>query len=193
VVRKSSSEQKERTADETPGAIRVGVGLLVSRVGDPMPWPFQRVRLAVEDSGCGMTPEQLERVLSGAVPAPRGKRGIGLRVVRELVAASKGELRMMSAPGIGTRVQIEWPMAAVSDGECADEEPGSRLPRGVERRVRRSEAPREMHQPRELPAPRQALSRSAGVLRSARSARAAAERTQSRRSTEASGGRWVSC
>ncbi len=100
------------TADETPGSIRIGVGLLVNRVGDPKPWPFRRVRLTVEDSGCGMPLEQLERLLSGGRAPSRGSHGIGFRVVRELVVASAGDLRIMSAPGVGTRVQIEWPMAA---------------------------------------------------------------------------------
>jgi signal transduction histidine kinase len=114
-------------ADVTPGTIRIGVGLLMNRVGEVQPWPFRRVRLAVEDSGCGMTQEQLEWLLRGSRAPGRGHHGIGFRVVRELVAASDGELRVMSAPGTGTRVQIEWPMAAMvllesghGAGETAD-------------------------------------------------------------------------
>jgi len=98
--------------EETPGAIRIGVGLLTGRVGDPSPWPFRRVRLTVEDSGCGMAPEQIERLLESGRTGGRSSREIGFRVVRELVAASDGNLRLMSAPGVGTRVQIEWPVAA---------------------------------------------------------------------------------
>jgi signal transduction histidine kinase len=108
------------TADETPGSIRIGVGLLVNRVGDAKPWPFRRVRLTVEDSGCGMPPERLERLLSGRRAPSRSSHGIGFRVVRELAAASCGDLRVMSAPGIGTRVQIEWPMAAESSTEVRE-------------------------------------------------------------------------
>ncbi len=104
----------DRTADETPGAVRIGVGLLVNRVDDPKPWPLRRVRLTVEDSGCGMTTEQLERILNGDRAPSRGSHGIGFRVVRDLVAASFGDIRVMSAPGIGTRVQIEWPVTATS-------------------------------------------------------------------------------
>jgi signal transduction histidine kinase len=107
-------ESSDGTEDETPGAIRIGVGQLVNRVGDPRPWPFRRVRLTVEDSGCGMTPQQLERVLCAGGEPLQGGRGIGLRVVRELVASSGGELRAMSAPGVGTRMQIEWPAVAMA-------------------------------------------------------------------------------
>jgi hypothetical protein len=104
-------------ADVTPGTIRIGVGLLVNRVGEARPWPFRRVRLTVEDSGCGMTPGHLEWLLGGGRAPGRGNHGIGFRVVRELVAASDGELKAMSAPGTGTRVQIEWPMAAMASLE----------------------------------------------------------------------------
>lgn len=109
------------TEDETPGSIRIVVGLLANRVGDPKPWPFRRVRLTVEDSGCGMTPEQLERLLSGVRAPSRGSHGIGFRVVRDLAAASGGDLRIMSAPGVGTRVQIEWPMAAARSTEALED------------------------------------------------------------------------
>jgi signal transduction histidine kinase len=135
-VGETSANGPGRTNEETPGAVRIGVGLLVNRVGDSRPWPFQRVRLAVEDSGCGMTPQQLQHVLSGAVASSPGNHGIGLHVVRELVADSGGEIRMMSAPGVGTRVQIEWPMAAIAELDCADGEDDTRPPgmRGIERR-----------------------------------------------------------
>ena len=105
---------RDRTADAAPGAVRIGVGLLQNRVGDAAPWPFRRVRLTVEDSGCGMGAEQLERLLRpGRAPA-RGGRGIGFCVVRELVAAGGGDLRVMSSAGVGTRVQIEWPIAMLN-------------------------------------------------------------------------------
>ena len=85
---------------------------MINRMQDPRPWPLRRVRLTVEDSGCGMTAEELERILSVTRAPSRGRHGIGFRVVRELVAASGGDLRVMSSPGIGTRVQIEWPVTA---------------------------------------------------------------------------------
>jgi signal transduction histidine kinase len=114
--------------DLTPGSIRIGIGELANRIGDPQPWPFRRVRLTVEDSGCGMTAEQLQRLMSCGRAPSRGSHGIGFRVVRELASASGGDLRVMSAPGVGTRVQIEWPMAApswteVSHGRVAPSQP----------------------------------------------------------------------
>jgi len=112
-------KREDRTGDETPGAIRIGVGVMISRVQDAQPWPLRSVRLTVEDSGRGMTADQLERILSVTRAPTRGRHGIGFRVVCELVAASCGDLRVMSAPGIGTRVQIEWPVTAILQEKAA--------------------------------------------------------------------------
>lgn len=91
--------------------IRIGVGILANRIGDPKPWPLRRVRITVEDSGRGMTQQRLEALVCASRPPSRDSHGIGFRVVQQLVANSNGELRVMSAPGVGTCVQIEWPIA----------------------------------------------------------------------------------
>lgn len=88
------------------GAIRVQVGVLHGAAG---PWPFQRVRLAIEDSGCGMDAEELTRLLAGR--CAQARHGIGFRVVRELAAQSRGELSAASISGQGTEVWIDWPLA----------------------------------------------------------------------------------
>ena len=163
----------ERTADgaadETPGAIRIGVGVVSHRLDGPRPQQLRRVRLTVEDSGCGMAPEQLERVLSGVRETSRDSHGIGFIVVRELVAASSGDLRVMSAPGVGTRVQIEWPATEVSCVNAAQknsvpsEAAASNqlaaaywLPRPwrARRRLHAQEGPRRPEDPRALVGPR---------------------------------------
>jgi len=120
--RRASSEAAEQgecvcgavtTGTELPAPIRIGVGVLANRVGDLKPWPFRRVRLTVEDSGRGMSQQQLEALVCAITPpSRRGTHGIGFRVVQQLVSYSGGDLRVMSAPGVGTCVQIEWPMAA---------------------------------------------------------------------------------
>lgn len=92
------------------GPIHINVGMLANRIGDPKPWPFRRVRLTVEDIGRGMTQQQLERLVSATQPPSRGAHGIGFRVVQQLVAASGGDIHVRSAPGLGTCVQIEWPV-----------------------------------------------------------------------------------
>ncbi len=98
------------------GPIRIGVGVPPASA---RPWPFQHVCLTVEDSGCGMNSAALERLLgSGAGPA-RSRHGIGFRVVRELVRSSRGELFVTSRPGEGTRVEIECPVAPLTEESAA--------------------------------------------------------------------------
>jgi signal transduction histidine kinase len=111
LVRNAAAAVCEGAAGGACGTIRITLGMLASRVGELKPWPFQRVRLSVEDSGCGMNPEQLDCLLHGEEPSG-DSHGIGFRVVRELAATSDGELQVTSKMGAGTRVQIEWPVAA---------------------------------------------------------------------------------
>jgi signal transduction histidine kinase len=132
-------EEMDGTEDERVHAIRIGVGRLANRVGDPRPWPFRSVRLTVEDSGCGMTPARLQEVLHASGPPPSGGRGLGLRVVRELVAVSQGEMHIMSAPGIGTLLQIDWPVAVLLPRE-GTEQPDR--PPALERRASQASSAR---------------------------------------------------
>jgi signal transduction histidine kinase len=123
LVRNAAAAVGEGVAESPSGTIRITLGLLANRVGEPKPWPFQRVRLSVEDSGCGMNPEQLDWLLHSE-ESSGDSHGIGFRVVRELAAASDGVLQVMSAVGAGTRVQIEWPVAAMSSPEVLPIEQG---------------------------------------------------------------------
>jgi signal transduction histidine kinase len=104
----------DEAAESAHQAICIVVGPMISRVGGHKPWPFQRVRLVVEDEGCGMNSQQLERLLGAKGTISGGGHGIGFGVVRDLVAASDGEIRVMSEPEMGTCVQVEWPIVAMS-------------------------------------------------------------------------------
>ena len=100
-------------AGRREGPVRIEVGMVANRRDDPEPGVIRRVRLVVEDSGCGMDRAQLDRVLrpSRAGGEAPGGRGVGLHVVQDLVASSEGDLRIVSEPGAGTRVQMEWRVA----------------------------------------------------------------------------------
>jgi signal transduction histidine kinase len=63
----------------------------------------------VSDTGRGMTPEELGRALSGFYTTKAHGTGLGLSVVRRLVADHGGSLHVDSAPGRGTVVSIELP------------------------------------------------------------------------------------
>jgi hypothetical protein len=98
---------------EEQSATGISVGMLDDQVLESRPRPFQRVRLVGGDSGCGMTILQLDPLLCDSRKPVRASHEIGFRVVQQLMAASNGELRVMSDQGSGTRVQIDWPIAAI--------------------------------------------------------------------------------
>ena len=83
----------------------------------------RRIVMTVSDSGCGMSNATVRRLQgAGTITRTRG-RGLGFRVVRELVAMSGGCLSIDSRLGVGTRVTIEWYVAsdAMSGVTCASE------------------------------------------------------------------------
>jgi signal transduction histidine kinase len=59
------------------------------------------VLVTIEDDGVGFRPEE--------VNVPGASRGIGLVGIRERVAQLRGELRLESGPGKGTRLTVEIP------------------------------------------------------------------------------------
>ena len=62
------------------------------------------VLVTIEDDGIGFRPEE--------VNTPGASRGIGLVGIRERVAQLRGDLRLESAPGKGTRLTVEVPVRA---------------------------------------------------------------------------------
>ncbi len=92
------------------GPVGQTVTLRVALIGN-------RVRITVEDQGPGIPKEDRERVwepyrrLERDVSAAVGGSGIGLSVVRELVALHSGTVAIEDAPGGGARVVVEIPGA----------------------------------------------------------------------------------
>jgi signal transduction histidine kinase/CheY-like chemotaxis protein/HPt (histidine-containing phosphotransfer) domain-containing protein/HAMP domain-containing protein len=99
----------------------------------------QRVRILVEDTGIGVSPEDQARLFApftqASTDAARRSDGTGLGLVisRQLVAAMGGTLRMQSAPGAGTtmRIELELPVAAreAADGAGAAPDDPAAVPR----------------------------------------------------------------
>lgn len=76
----------------------------------------ERVVLTVRDQGCGMNPATVWALTEGVGIAPAGGRGLGFRVVRELVAISGGCLNIESQVNVGTSISAEWYAAEHSAG-----------------------------------------------------------------------------
>jgi len=73
-----------------------------------------RLSLAVEDDGIGMTPEQVRRLFRKyeKMNEERGGQGIGLFMVKKLVDHFEGTIDVTSAPDVGTRIVVTFPLSA---------------------------------------------------------------------------------
>jgi signal transduction histidine kinase len=73
--------------------------------------PEPRVRLAVSDTGRGMTQAELDRAFADFHTTKPAGTGLGLSVVRRLVGDLGGRLRVETAPGSGSTFTVEIPSA----------------------------------------------------------------------------------
>jgi len=81
------------------------------------------VAIHVQDSGVGMTPDQLERVMHALYTSKPEGMGLGLYIVRDIVRRYQGKIHISSAPGHGTSVTIVFNQRATIG------EPGRWAPR----------------------------------------------------------------
>ncbi len=80
------------------------------------------VRIAVEDNGRGMTPEQVKHVFDPfyTTRLQHGGNGLGLSIVHGIVTEHGGTIKVQSEPGFGTAVTVDLP--------CLGAAPRPRLP-----------------------------------------------------------------
>ncbi|MCU0626915.1 MAG: HAMP domain-containing histidine kinase [Gemmatimonadaceae bacterium] len=69
------------------------------------------VRIAVADTGCGMTPDVLARIWEPYVTSKPGGTGLGLAIVKQAVDAHGGAVHAASTPGTGTTITLTLPVA----------------------------------------------------------------------------------
>jgi signal transduction histidine kinase len=113
----------KNAAEATPwvGAISIDVeGVVEESERDEA---RRRVVLTVRDRGCGMDAAAVRRLMqTGGVSSANG-RGLGFRVVRELVAMSGGCLNIESQPEVGTSISVEWYAVQQAENDVQREEP----------------------------------------------------------------------
>jgi signal transduction histidine kinase len=100
----------KNAAEATPwvGAISIHVEGVVEQPQDEGDEARRRVVMTVRDRGCGMDQAAVRRLMqTGGISSANG-RGLGFRVVRELVAMSGGCLNVESQPEVGTNISVEW-------------------------------------------------------------------------------------
>lgn len=97
----------KNAAEATPwvGAITVSVERVAEHTDDGL---RQRIVLTVRDRGCGMDAATVRGLMQAGGISPSGRRGLGFRVVRELVAMSGGCLNIESQLDVGTSISAEW-------------------------------------------------------------------------------------
>ena len=80
------------------------------------------MRLVVSDTGCGMTPEQLERLFAPFEQADNsstrrhGGSGLGLAIAHETVMLMQGSIRVRSELGRGTAFEVEMRLRKAQEG-----------------------------------------------------------------------------
>jgi C4-dicarboxylate-specific signal transduction histidine kinase len=79
----------------------------------------QRVKLIVEDTGCGVSPEIRSQLFEPFVTNKFDGMGLGLAISRSLLRSQGGELRLDASDSDGSaahgaRFVVEFPVAAAS-------------------------------------------------------------------------------
>jgi signal transduction histidine kinase len=69
------------------------------------------VEIEVVDRGCGIAPNDLERVFEAFVTLREGGNGLGLTISRQIVEQLGGTLVLESTPGAGTSARLTLPVA----------------------------------------------------------------------------------
>ena len=90
------------------GEVRVGVSIA-----------NRQLSISVKDTGCGMTPDELQTVFNAftRLPGAQGKEGVGLglTITREIVTLLGGEINVQSAKGKGSTFTVSLPVEIVTN------------------------------------------------------------------------------
>ena len=93
------------------------------------------VRLRVADTGIGMTEEQVARIFDAFEQAEAGTArrfggsGLGMSIAHRLVTLMHGSIRVESAPGSGTSIEVCLALPPVAETAAADSADPSEQPR----------------------------------------------------------------
>ena len=90
------------------GEVRVGVSIA-----------NRQLSISVKDTGCGMTPDELQTVFNAftRLPGAQGKEGVGLglTIAREIVTLLGGNIRVQSTKGKGSTFTVSLPVKIVTN------------------------------------------------------------------------------
>src|SRR5215510_12540542 len=95
----------------------VAKGGMVSIIGQST---ATQVQVQVRDTGSGIAAERLERIFEPLYTTKPGGTGLGLYIVREIVAAHGGQITVASAEGQGTTFTLTLPRALAGESLQAE-------------------------------------------------------------------------
>ncbi len=73
------------------------------------PLPQKRVQIVFGDTGCGMSPEQVEQLFEPFSNSTTGGTGLGLSIVYQIVRDHNGTINVRSLEDVGTTITVEFP------------------------------------------------------------------------------------
>ncbi len=88
--------------------------------------PNNRIRIVFEDTGKGMSQEQVEQLFEPFSNSTSGGTGLGLSIVYQIVKDHNGAINVRSLEGKGTTITVELPKdnrRVVNDIDTGDEKP----------------------------------------------------------------------
>jgi signal transduction histidine kinase len=114
----------KNAAEATPwvGAISIHVEGVLERADGGSAEARRRVVMTVRDRGCGMDQAAIRRLMQAGGISSASGRGLGFRVVRELVAMSGGCLNVESQVDVGTNISAEWYAVKQTEAEMRQDE-----------------------------------------------------------------------
>ncbi len=68
-----------------------------------------RVQIIFQDTGCGMSPEQVEQLFEPFSYSTTGGTGLGLSIVYQIIRDHNGTINVRSQEGVGTTITIDLP------------------------------------------------------------------------------------
>ncbi len=69
----------------------------------------ERIRILFEDTGCGMSPEQVEQLFEPFSNSTTGGTGLGLSIVYQIIRDHNGTINVRSIENKGTTITLELP------------------------------------------------------------------------------------
>ncbi len=71
--------------------------------------------VSIMDQGCGITDEQMEKIMDPFISFRDNGIGLGLSIVSQIVKSHKGRIKINSSPGKGTRFNLLFPLVIQED------------------------------------------------------------------------------